>query len=78
MELNTMEILKKIKKVEEEKLILKMEIILAENLMKMFLMVKDIINGKMAKNMLVNIKVGNLMEKENIYGMKKNFMLETM
>ena len=78
MELNTMEILKKIKKVEEEKLILKMEIILAENLMKMFLMVKDIINGKMAKNMLVNIKVGNLMEKENIYGMKKNFILETM
>ena len=73
-----MEILKKIKKVEEEKLILKMEIILAENLMKMFLMVKDIINGKMAKNMLVNIKVGNLMEKENIYGMKKNFILETM
>ena len=78
MELNTMEILKKIKKVEEEKLILKMEIILAENLMIMFLMVKDIINGKMAKNMLVNIKVGNLMEKENIYGMKKNFILETM
>ena len=73
-----MEILKKIKKVEEEKLILKMEIILAENLMIMFLMVKDIINGKMAKNMLVNIKVGNLMEKENIYGMKKNFILETM
>jgi hypothetical protein len=78
MELNIMEILKKIKKVEEEKLILKMEIILAENLMKMFLMVKDIINGKMVKNMLVNIKVGNLMEKENIYGMKKNFILETM
>lgn len=73
-----MEILKKIKKVEEEKLILKMEIILAENLMIMFLMVKDIINGKMVKNMLVNIKVGNLMEKENIYGMKKNFILETM
>ena len=78
MELNTMEILKKIKNVVEEKLISKMEIILVENLMKMFLMVKDIINGKMVKNMLVNIKVGNLMEKENIYGMKKNFMLETM
>ena len=73
-----MEILKKIKNVVEEKLISKMEIILVENLMKMFLMVKDIINGKMVKNMLVNIKVGNLMEKENIYGMKKNFMLETM
>ena len=78
MELNTMEILKKIKNVVEEKLISKMEIILAENLMKMFLMVKDIINGKMVKNMLANIKVGNLMEKENIYGMKKNFILETM
>jgi hypothetical protein len=78
MELNTMEILKKIKNVVEEKLISKMEIILVENLMKMFLMVKDIINGKMVMNMLVNIKVGNLMEKENIYGMKKNFMLETM
>ena len=73
-----MEILKKIKNVVEEKLISKMEIILVENLMKMFLMVKDIINGKMVKNILVNIKVGDLMEKENIYGMKKNFMLETM
>ena len=73
-----MEILKKIKNVVEEKLISKMEIILVENLMKMFLMVKDIINGKMVENMLANIKVGNLMEKENIYGMKKNFILETM